>query len=121
VIQHILADMSVGVTSLRNLCISSLEEILGAEIPWRVAATMKSYASRTAQQVAEQTLQIHGGVGFTEQLPLHRYLKRVLTLVGYYGDSKELNNYIGSSLLGTEHGSSPWDGDYGLWGSGDSD
>jgi alkylation response protein AidB-like acyl-CoA dehydrogenase len=109
-VQHILADISVGATSLRNLCLSGLSTLAETPTDWITAAGLKSYASRTAQRIAEQSLQVHGGIGFTESLPLHRYLKRVLALVGAYGDERWLNAAIGRALLDGGTAPEPWSG-----------
>ena len=49
-----------------------------------VAATL-SKALSGARFVAEQAVQLHGGMGVSEELPIGRYLRRVLALEATLG------------------------------------
>jgi alkylation response protein AidB-like acyl-CoA dehydrogenase len=40
------------------------------------AAAAKSYAADAAVSACERSIQVHGGIGFTWEHPLHRYYKR---------------------------------------------
>lgn len=48
----------------------------------------KSYCGPSALAVGRLALQVHGGVGFTWEHPLHLYLKRVMRLASAYGDAR---------------------------------
>lgn len=107
VIQHFLADLSVDSTSLRNLAIRTLRDLAEDPTDWVAAAALKSATAATTQSMVEQALQIHGGVGFTIEHPLHVFIQRVLALVGWYGDSHELNVTLGQHEVNTAT-PSPW-------------
>jgi alkylation response protein AidB-like acyl-CoA dehydrogenase len=62
-------------------------------------AALKGFASRTARQVGESALQVHGGIAFTEELELNRWFLRALTLQGLYGDDIESFHETGNALL----------------------
>ena len=99
-IGHILADMFVRVDSLRNLCAASAEDVSrDAELLVRTSIVAKSYAAAVGRSVAEGALQVHGGIGFTMEHPLHLFLKRALALQGPYGDERELHRELGRTLL----------------------
>lgn len=99
-IKHLLADMAVKVTALQNLCATSLDQADSwSPALTRIAAVTKAYASETARSVAEQSLQIHGGMGFLEEHDLHLFFKRALALQGFYGDERQLATSIGAELL----------------------
>jgi alkylation response protein AidB-like acyl-CoA dehydrogenase len=114
-IRHLLADMAAHSIALGNLV-----ELTGAELselasPGRstltgaerveAAAIAKAYAATTALEICEQALQVHGGIGFVEEHPLHRYFKATLRRHGQYGAPAELHQRIGSATL-----SAPADG-----------
>jgi alkylation response protein AidB-like acyl-CoA dehydrogenase len=43
------------------------------------ASTTKSYVAEACGVVAQEALQIHGGIGFTWEHDLHLYLRRIKT------------------------------------------
>ena len=64
----------------------------------RVAAA-KSQAAEAAVLACETSIQVHGGIGFTWEHPLHRYYKRALWLEGALGYGREHRAEIAASLL----------------------
>jgi alkylation response protein AidB-like acyl-CoA dehydrogenase len=51
---------------------------------------LKAVAARSARQVAETALQVHGGIGVTAEHDLHLYMKRVLAVQGLWGEVEDL-------------------------------
>ena len=49
---------------------------------------------------AEECLQMHGGIGFTWEHPLHRFYKRALWLEGLGSRPSELRLEVADELLG---------------------
>jgi alkylation response protein AidB-like acyl-CoA dehydrogenase len=95
-IRHILATMHGRTTSLNSLLEDSLAEAdSDPSAASRLARIAKAHSSSVSRYVAEQALQVHGGVGFTEELSLHFYYRRVLTLEGYLGETSDLLLEIG--------------------------
>jgi alkylation response protein AidB-like acyl-CoA dehydrogenase len=92
---HILAEMAVHDIALQNLCAAVVEDVAAdASIaaPDAIAAMgAKAYASRVALDIAESALQVHGGIGFTMEHPLHMYFKHALHLWAWYGDPARLS------------------------------
>ncbi|WP_424138284.1 acyl-CoA dehydrogenase family protein [Roseomonas chloroacetimidivorans] len=43
----------------------------------RLAAHAKSYMAEAGQMIARTAIEVHGGIGFTEELGLHRWFKRI--------------------------------------------
>ena len=76
-IKHMCADMLMGLESARSAAYhlaSAIDEDPG-EVP--LAAPMaKSYCSEAYFRAAADTIQIHGGIGFTWEHSAHLYLKR---------------------------------------------
>ena len=65
------------------------------------AMLAKSLAGRGARIAATHSQQVLAGIGFTEEHPLHRYVKRTLLLVGLLGSSTRLPRELGVTLLAT--------------------
>ena len=101
-IRHILAQMAVAENSLQNLCDAVLSDADGdpAQLP-ALGRIAKTYASETARRTAENSLQLHGGIGYTSEHPLHLYFRRCLSLYGYMGEPSDLLIEIGEESLGS--------------------
>jgi alkylation response protein AidB-like acyl-CoA dehydrogenase len=77
-IKHRLADLWVSVTQARaaaRYAAGRLATGFGPETTMAVALA-KAYCSDTALKAAQETIQLHGGIGFTWEHPAHLYLKR---------------------------------------------
>jgi alkylation response protein AidB-like acyl-CoA dehydrogenase len=99
-IKHLLSDLYVHVQSLENLQRSVLARIRADEGTLEhESMVLKCLASRVARIVAEGSLQVHGGVGFTDEHPLHHYMKRSLSLQGLYGDEGDLAVVLAERLV----------------------
>ena len=83
---------------LRNLCLASLDDARSAPADEldALAQTAKAHAARTAVQVCEDAIQLHGGMGFTTENPVSWYYRRALALRSWYGDDTELNARMAS-------------------------
>ncbi|MFD0855312.1 acyl-CoA dehydrogenase family protein, partial [Actinomadura adrarensis] len=76
-IKHRCADMFVLVESARSAVLNAAEvaDERPEELP-RAAALAKAYCSDAFFQVAGETIQMHGGIGFTWEHDAHLYFKR---------------------------------------------
>ena len=87
-IKHKLADMFVEVESARSAsyyaawAASHNED----ELP-SAAAVAKAYCSDAYFRVAAETIQIHGGVGFTWEHDAHLFFKRAKSSETLFGDA----------------------------------
>jgi hypothetical protein len=63
------------------------------------AAAANAQACDAAVLACEKSMQVHGGIGFTWEHPLHRYYKRALALQAGHGYPRELRAEIARSLL----------------------
>ncbi|SFC27658.1 acyl-CoA dehydrogenase family protein [Tropicimonas isoalkanivorans] len=55
----------------------------------RAASRAKARASASALQVTKEAIQMHGGIGFTDEHVIGRYLKRALVLQAWLGNAAE--------------------------------
>ena len=63
------------------------------------AAAANAQATEAAVRACETSIQVHGGIGFTFEHPLHRYYKRALELESALGFGRELRAEIAAYLL----------------------
>ena len=82
-VQHACADMLVAVTVSREL----LATAVGGGDPRHVAMA-KSHVTSAAVDVVGKALQLHGGIGYTWESGIHRYLKRALLNRDLFGSPR---------------------------------
>ncbi len=100
-VSHPLADTYVETELARSLAywaawsVSEKEE--NASI---AAAAAKAYASERAVAACERSIQVHGGIGFTWEHPLHRYYKRAQWIQAYDGFAVKHRMSVADAILG---------------------
>ena len=86
-IQHRCADMMLRVESARSAAYyAACVAAEGGSDLARVASLAKVYCSDAYFQCAADSLQIHGGVGFTWEYDVHLHLKRAKWTESFLGD-----------------------------------
>ncbi|MFB4314452.1 acyl-CoA dehydrogenase family protein [Actinomadura sp. 21ATH] len=85
-IKHRCADMFVLVESARSAVLQAayVADERPAELP-AAAALAKAYCSDACFQVAAETIQMHGGIGFTWEHDAHLYFKRARSSQELFG------------------------------------
>ncbi|MEH2628654.1 alkylation response protein AidB-like acyl-CoA dehydrogenase [Bradyrhizobium sp. AZCC 1719] len=89
-IRHALARQKLGLEGMRHAITRSLGELAGALE--RDAAFLAAAACGTS--ISEGALQIHGGMGFTWDVPVHRHIRRIRSLQAQ-GDASGLIAALG--------------------------
>jgi alkylation response protein AidB-like acyl-CoA dehydrogenase len=74
-IQFKLADMATKIEASRLLVRSAAERFEAGERADVEAGMAKLFCSETAFEVATEAMRIHGGYGFTTELPIERYYR----------------------------------------------
>lgn len=85
-IQHRMADLLTEVEQARSAVWNLAGNLDGPDRDRHVAAT-KSLVGLTARLVAEETIQLHGGIGMTEEYDLAPMARRLLAADARFGDS----------------------------------
>jgi Acyl-CoA dehydrogenase, C-terminal domain len=99
-VSHPVVDAYVAVELGRSLAYWAAWCVAVADPQAEVAsAAAKSQATEAAVRACETSIQVHGGIGFTFEHPLHRYYKRALELESALGFGRELRAEIAASLL----------------------
>lgn len=102
-LQHMAAENARRVVMLESLCAATASDARSApeRSRWSAAATLKALASEYTRLVCEDAMQMHGGIGFTQEYELQWYYKRALALQNWYGNERELAQAIGRARLST--------------------
>jgi alkylation response protein AidB-like acyl-CoA dehydrogenase len=87
VLRHRMADMSIACEEARSMALRAAIYADHEDGTQRARAVAGAWAkvSRAARFVAEQAVQLHGGMGVTNELQIGGYLKRVLALDAIVG------------------------------------
>lgn len=95
VIQHRLVDLFVEIEEARSLVrAASL-----APTP-RMAAACAAYISQAARHVWEESIQLHGAIGMTEEYIIGRYVRRLALAASLYGDAHHHLSRLAATSLG---------------------
>ena len=86
-LQHRLVDCYAALEQSRSMVYRvALSAADGGNAWWRAAAGAKAYVGDQADRIAREAVQIHGGMGVTDDLAIGHALKRVLVLARLFGD-----------------------------------
>jgi alkylation response protein AidB-like acyl-CoA dehydrogenase len=86
VLQHRAVDMLTEIEQARSITIKAAAE-LGGEDASRFASMAKSLIGSAARLVAEEAIQMHGGIAMTWEYPVSHYAKRLIMLDAQLGDT----------------------------------
>ncbi|MFJ8543667.1 acyl-CoA dehydrogenase family protein [Streptomyces sp. NPDC093586] len=75
-LKHRLARLWLEVAGLRAAARNAADALTTGEDTDVAVAVAQAYAAQAAVHVAEEALQLHGGIGMTWEHPVHLYLKR---------------------------------------------
>jgi alkylation response protein AidB-like acyl-CoA dehydrogenase len=88
VLRHRVADLYVAQENARALVSDLLERIASSDRwPDRELDLAKLHIGPASRRFAAATIQLHGGMGMTEELPASRLAKRLFMVEFEYGDS----------------------------------
>lgn len=102
-IQFKLADMHTRIEAARMLTFSAAVKKDRGDRFSDAAAMAKLYASETANWVAYEALQIHGGMGYSRELLIERYYRDARITTIYEGTSEIQRLVIARHVLGKSH------------------
>jgi alkylation response protein AidB-like acyl-CoA dehydrogenase len=95
-LQHRMADMYLQCQAMRSLVVNAA--IARAESradAARAAAALKVKLGEAGRFVSQQAVQLHGGIGMTDELAVGHYFKRLMLLNTLFGDAEHhLRNYL---------------------------
>ena len=104
-LQWMLADMKTRIEASRlliyNAALKKIQAHHNPSLRYTLEAAMaKLYASETAMWVTEKAVQIHGGMGYSKELPIERYFRDAKITEIYEGTSEIQRLVIARNVLG---------------------
>ena len=88
-IKHYCADMAIRCESVRSMLHhASITLGSGADAGAYDTHTVKALADETAQHNANTAVQVHGGMGFTQEMDIHLFVKRAQVLATLFGSQR---------------------------------
>lgn len=88
-LQHRVVDMLIELEQARSLTWYAAASLEASPEPvqHRSVSAAKARAGIAGRQLSQEAIQLHGGMGMTEELPLSRYVKRLLAIEHSMGDT----------------------------------
>ncbi|HEU0199064.1 MAG TPA: acyl-CoA dehydrogenase [Burkholderiaceae bacterium] len=98
-LQHRMADLLLEIEQARSAVINAADKLPASPVfRERALAAAKYTIGRVGTLVAEESIQLHGGIGMTWELPLAHYAKRLVMIDHQFGDEdQQLARYIALS------------------------
>lgn len=86
-IKHILADQALHLETCKaGVEAAALAVSDGDTKAAEIVSMVASYIGEMGNEIAQQCLQVHGGIGYTWEHDLHLYLRRIRTNSALYGE-----------------------------------
>ncbi|WP_235515349.1 acyl-CoA dehydrogenase family protein [Achromobacter sp. Root83] len=94
-VQHRLADMLLSLEQARSLTwMAARSDPDDAPLRGRLASAAKASCGQAARYIGQQSIQLHGGMGMTDELAVGHHVKRLLAIEYTLGDTRHhINRY----------------------------
>ncbi len=100
-VQYLIAEMNTALAAARALTYSATQQMDGPPPPSPLPIYMaKLYATEMAIDVTQKAMQVHGGTGYSRELPLERYCRDARGLTLHFTPSEMLKGMLGKMLMG---------------------
>lgn len=88
-LQHRLADMAIATEMADAMALRAAISLQGEDriADINMVSGAKAYVAEQARKVAQEAVQLHGGIGVTDELDVAHYFKRITTINMLLGDS----------------------------------
>lgn len=89
VLQHRLADMVIGLEQLKSMACAAAAALSGGDPIQRrrVISAAKAFAGQQGRQIGLSAIQLHGGMGMTDECRVGHYAKRLIVIGQLFGDA----------------------------------
>ena len=88
VLQHRMTDMFIHMEQTRSLLLAAtLKYAAGHDDAARAVHAMKAQLGRAGRKILQEAIQIHGGMGMTDEMGVGHYAKRVTAADGMFGSA----------------------------------
>jgi alkylation response protein AidB-like acyl-CoA dehydrogenase len=98
-IQWMIADSETELEAARWLILRAAWTVDQGEDPRHSSSMAKLYGAGMVNRVVDRVMQIHGGMGYTRELPIERWYRQVRLMRIYEGTDEMLRLIISRDLL----------------------
>ncbi|PRX50179.1 alkylation response protein AidB-like acyl-CoA dehydrogenase [Prauserella shujinwangii] len=98
-IQWMIADSGVEIEALRWLVLHAAWQVDQGMDSRHAQSIAKLYGGQKANEIVDRVLQIHGGMGYTRELPIERWYRELRLLRIYEGTDEIQRRTIARNLL----------------------
>ncbi|AXG14551.1 acyl-CoA dehydrogenase family protein [Intrasporangium calvum] len=98
-IQWMIADSAVEIEALRWLVLSAAWQVDRGLDSRQAQSMAKLYGGVKANEIVDRVLQMHGGMGYTRELPIERWYRELRLLRIYEGTDEIQRRTIARNLL----------------------
>jgi acyl-CoA dehydrogenase len=98
-IQWMIADSAVEIEALRWLVLTAAWQVDHGVDSRQAQSMAKLYGGTRANEIVDRVLQIHGGMGYTRELPIERWYRELRLLRIYEGTDEIQRRTIARNLL----------------------
>ncbi len=86
-IKHVLADQALFLETCKAVAVAATEAVQrGGDDAGEAASMAAAYIGDVGNDIAQECLQVHGGIGYTWEHDLHLLLRRVRSNAALYGE-----------------------------------
>ena len=89
VLQHRVADMAIALEQIKSMACAAAAAVAGDDAAQRrrVVSAAKVLASQQGRQIGLAAIQLHGGMGMTDECRVGHYTKRLMVIGQLFGDA----------------------------------
>ncbi|TIC80647.1 acyl-CoA dehydrogenase [Nocardioides sp. GY 10113] len=98
-IQWMVADSAVEIEALRWLVLGAAWQVDQGNDSRQAQSMAKLYGGTRANEIVDRMLQVHGGMGYTRELPVERWYRELRLLRIYEGTDEIQRRTIARNLL----------------------
>lgn len=95
-LKHRVADMRTALSAAEALFWSRAQD---ADVDVTTLGALKAHATGVYRHIAEEAIQLHGGIGLTMEHPCHLFLKRAMLNCALGGDADHWEERTGRAAL----------------------
>lgn len=100
-LQHRMAEMLIAAEQANSMALLAATEMSNTDLKHRQikSSGAKAYVGKLARQVAQEAVQMHGGIGVTDELNVAHFYKRIALINMIFGDVDYHFDRYSNSLL----------------------
>ena len=88
VLQHRMVDMFIESELAKSLLIKAMLEVNNrSDEMYKHVSALKSYVGKSGKMSAKEAVQLHGGMGVSEELMIGHYLKKMISIDALFGNA----------------------------------